>query len=88
MEDSTWQTDTITRLVKVLSEAWNAYDPEQMWRMHGTHRGRLMNIPASNRPIEIRGMSLLMVEDKKMARETSIWDVAGFLRSIGLLPEL
>jgi len=59
-----------------------------MWRVHGTHRGRLMNIPATNRPIEIRGMSLLRVKDKKIMRETSIWDVAGFLRSIGLLPEL
>ena len=59
-----------------------------MWRARGTHRGSLMNIPATNRPTEIRGMSLLAVEDGKIARETSIWDVAGFLRSIGLLPEL
>ena len=59
-----------------------------VWKARGTHRGPLMNIPATNRPIDIRGMSLLMVEDKKITRETSIWDVAGFLRSIGLLPEL
>jgi len=59
-----------------------------MWMARGTHRGPLMNIPATNRPTEIRGMSLLTVEDGKITREASIWDVAGFLRSIGLLPEL
>ena len=59
-----------------------------MWMARGTHRGPLMNIPATNRPTEIRGMSLLIVEDGKITREASIWDVAGFLRSIGLLPEL
>lgn len=59
-----------------------------MWKARGTHRGSLMNIPATNRPTEIRGMSLLTVEDGKITREASIWDVAGFLRSIGLLPEL
>jgi steroid delta-isomerase-like uncharacterized protein len=59
-----------------------------VWRARGTHRGPLMNIPATNRPTEIRGMSLLTVADGKITRETSIWDVAGFLRSIGLLPEL
>ena len=59
-----------------------------VWKARGTHRGPLMNIPATNRPTEIRGMSLLAVEDGKIAHEMSIWDVAGFLRSIGLLPEL
>ena len=59
-----------------------------MWQARGTHRGPLMNIPATNRRTEMRGMSLLTVEDGKITRETSIWDVAGFLRSIGLLPEL
>jgi len=59
-----------------------------MWKARGTHRGPLMNIPATNRPTEIRGMSLLTVEEGKITREASIWDVAGFLRSIGLLPEL
>ena len=59
-----------------------------MWKARGTHRGSLMNIPATNRPTEIRGMSVLTVEDGRITHETSIWDVAGFLRSIGLLPEL
>jgi steroid delta-isomerase-like uncharacterized protein len=59
-----------------------------VWKAHGTHRGPLMNIPATNRATEIRGMSVLTVEDERITRGTSIWDVAGFLRSIGLLPEL
>jgi len=144
VENSTLQADAITRLVKELSEAWNAHDPDRvaefyaqtyegtdvgegspqrgpeavrrtvarylrafpdleftqeetivqgqravlMWKARGTHRGPLMNIPATNRPTEIRGMSVLTVEDGRITHETSIWDVAGFLRSIGLLPEL
>jgi steroid delta-isomerase-like uncharacterized protein len=59
-----------------------------MWKARGTHRGPLMNIPATNRLTEIRGVWLLTVKDGKITHETSIWDVAGFLRSIGLLPEL
>jgi hypothetical protein len=36
----------------------------------------------------VRGVSVLMIEDSKVKNATYIWDVAGLLRNIGLLPEL
>lgn len=58
------------------------------WTAYGTHEGRLMNIPPTHRSIAVRGASLLTVEDEKVTRGLYIWDVAGLLRSIGLLPDL
>jgi steroid delta-isomerase-like uncharacterized protein len=59
-----------------------------VWKAYGTHRGRLMNIPPTGRNIVVRGTSVLTVEDGKVVRGLYIWDVAGLLRSIGLLPDL
>ena len=60
----------------------------QMWRAQATHRGPLMNIPGTGRSIEVRGASLLTFREGKLYRAAYIWDVAGLLREIGLLPEL
>ena len=60
----------------------------QVWRARATHRGTLMNIPATGRTVTVRGASLLTYRGDKLYRATYIWDVAGLLREIGLLPEL
>ena len=60
----------------------------QVWRASATHRGPLMNIPGSGRRIAVRGASLLTFRAGQLYRATYIWDVAGLLREIGLLPEL
>jgi steroid delta-isomerase-like uncharacterized protein len=59
-----------------------------VWKAYGTHRGRLMNIPPTGRNVVVRGTSVLTVEDGKIVRGLYVWDVAGLLRSIGLLPDL
>jgi steroid delta-isomerase-like uncharacterized protein len=58
------------------------------WTAHGTHRGPLMNIPPTGRQINVRGVSMLTIRNGKVAQAFYLWDVAGMLRSIGLLPEL
>jgi steroid delta-isomerase-like uncharacterized protein len=58
------------------------------WTVQGTHKGALMNIPPTGRSIQVRGVSLLTMLHGKVARALYIWDVAGLLRGIGLLPEL
>jgi steroid delta-isomerase-like uncharacterized protein len=60
----------------------------QVWRAHGTHRGPLLNIPGTGRSINVKGVSMLTYEGDKLRRALYIWDVAGLLRDIGLLPEL
>jgi steroid delta-isomerase-like uncharacterized protein len=60
----------------------------QVWHAHATHRGPLMNIPPTARRVEVRGASVLTFRGDKLYRAVYIWDVAGLLREIGLLPEL
>ena len=59
-----------------------------VWTAHGTHLGRLMNIPPTRHQITAHGTSILRLENGKVCRARYIWDVAGILRSIGLLPDL
>jgi steroid delta-isomerase-like uncharacterized protein len=59
-----------------------------LWTARGTHQGPFMKIPPSQCSITVRGVSMLTLKDNKILRSNYIWDVAGFLRSIGLLPEL
>lgn len=60
----------------------------QVWQAHATHRGPLMNIPGTGRRIAVRGASLLTFKEGRLYRAVYVWDVAGLLREIGLLPEL
>jgi steroid delta-isomerase-like uncharacterized protein len=59
-----------------------------VWTAHGTHGGKLMSIPPTGRKIAVRGVSVLTIENGKITRGLYVWDVAGLLRAIGLLPEL
>jgi steroid delta-isomerase-like uncharacterized protein len=59
-----------------------------VWRAWGTHRGTVMNIPPTCREVSVRGMSLLTFSGRKITHSISVWDLAGFLRAIRLLPEL
>jgi hypothetical protein len=36
----------------------------------------------------VRGVSAFATENGKITRGLHVWDVAGFLRALGLLPEL
>jgi predicted ester cyclase len=62
-----------------------------IWIMRGTHRAPLMRIPPTGRFVEVRGSSILTIDSEhahQIVHGLYIWDVAGFLRSVGLLPEL
>jgi steroid delta-isomerase-like uncharacterized protein len=59
-----------------------------VWSAQGTHLGPLMNIPATGRPIVLRGVSVFTVKAGKISRALHLWDMAGVLRMMMLLPEL
>lgn len=59
-----------------------------IWTMYGTHQGTLMRIPPTGRGVAVRGVSVLTIEQGKVQRGLNIWDTAGLLRGLGLLPEL
>lgn len=54
--------------------------------LHGTHTGSLFGIPATGRPVRIAANVLLSVEDGRVTRLKGIFDEAGMLRQIGVLP--
>ena len=59
-----------------------------VWTMAGTHAETFLNVPASGHRVELCGMGLLRVAGGKIASSLYLWDMAGLLRTMRLLPEL
>lgn len=59
-----------------------------VWVGEGTHQGTIMNIPPTGHWVEASGISILEVQDGLVVRGQYIWDLAGMLRHMGLLPKL
>jgi steroid delta-isomerase-like uncharacterized protein len=59
-----------------------------VWVAEGTHQGAIMNIPPTGHPVEVRGVAVVDVQDGLVVRGQYIWDLAGMLRHMGLLPDL
>lgn len=59
-----------------------------VWQAEGTHQGPIMNIPPTGRWVQVRGVSIIDVKDGLVVRGQYIWDLAGMLRHMGLLPAL
>lgn len=58
------------------------------WFAKGNHQGPLMRIPATGKNVFIHGMSILTIENGKIKSGQVMWDLAGVLRQIGLLPQI
>ncbi len=58
------------------------------WTAYATHQGPILNIPPSGRRVTARGVNRLVLRDGKVHETLTIWDVAGMLRGLGLLPDL
>ncbi|HEY6104301.1 MAG TPA: ester cyclase [bacterium] len=59
-----------------------------LWTARGTHRGSYLHIPATHRPIEVRGVAVFTVAGGLIQHGLYVWDTAGVLRALGLLPHL
>jgi steroid delta-isomerase-like uncharacterized protein len=58
------------------------------WTWQGTQRGTFMHIPPTGHTVKVRGTSLIALQEGKIRRALRIWDLAGLLRDLKLLPEL
>lgn len=58
------------------------------WTARATHQGPILNIPPSGRRVSARGVNYLVLRQGKVCETLTIWDVAGMLRDLGLLPDL
>jgi steroid delta-isomerase-like uncharacterized protein len=56
------------------------------WTSSGTHRGKLMGIPPTGKPVSYKGVSFIRYRSGLAIADTRVWDLAGLLRQIGLLP--
>ena len=59
-----------------------------LWTAQGIHEGVFLRVPPTGRRIEVCGVSLLTLQHGKIARGLYLWDMAGLLRSMKLLPDL
>jgi steroid delta-isomerase-like uncharacterized protein len=59
-----------------------------VWAAEGTHQGPIMNIPPTWHKVRVSGVSVIDVQDGFVVRGQHIWDLAGMLRYLGLLPDL
>jgi steroid delta-isomerase-like uncharacterized protein len=55
------------------------------WVITGTHKGDLPGMAATNKQFAIRGATVLELESDKIRRCSDYWDLASFLRQIGLM---
>ncbi len=66
------------------SVAGNRADAE--WILSGTHKGDFPGLPATNKPISVRGASVFELRGNKLSRCSDYWDMATALKQIGVLP--
>lgn len=58
------------------------------WLFRGTHLGSYMGIPATGRPVQFPGMSMIELRDGKFLEDHFYYDAAAIMRQIGLMPPL
>lgn len=54
------------------------------WIARGTGQGDFMGLPASNRPVAVKGFSLMSFKGGKIANGTTEYDAVGFLKALGV----
>ena len=60
---------------------WGAV--EWVWR--GKQTKDLPGLPATNRPFEVRGASIVEFRDAKISRCSDYWDLATYMKQVGLI---
>lgn len=56
------------------------------WTGRGTHRGELMGVEPTGKPIEVDAISVFRIADGKIAEEWTVWDALGLLQQVGAVP--
>ncbi len=58
------------------------------WVMTGTHEGDLAGMPATHKRFSIRGASVVEFNSAQIKRISDYWDLATFLKQLGLTPSV
>ena len=70
----------LTLTSKFVATGWAAME----WVITGTHVGDLPGIPATQKRFSIRGATILELDGPKIRRNSDYWDLATFLKQVGL----
>jgi steroid delta-isomerase-like uncharacterized protein len=57
-----------------------------LWRGRGTNTGTGNGLPATGRPVELRGITIWRIQGGKIKEEWSSFDQLSLMRQLGLLP--
>jgi len=55
------------------------------WVMTGTQTGSAPDLPATGKSFSVRGSTIVQLREGKIARNTDYWDMATFLRQLGVV---
>jgi steroid delta-isomerase-like uncharacterized protein len=56
------------------------------WIGSGTHRGELMGLEPTGKPILVEAISVFRIADGKIAEEWTVWDALGLLQQVEAVP--
>lgn len=57
------------------------------YTMRATHKGEFMDIPATNKDVEVEGISIYRVENGKIAEEWAQPDLMGLMQQMGVVQQ-
>lgn len=55
------------------------------WTFTGTHKGELKGTPATGKTVELTGLSIIQLEDGKLAKETVSADLLSLMKQLGVV---
>jgi steroid delta-isomerase-like uncharacterized protein len=58
------------------------------WTFNGTHTGEFSGIPATDKRITVKGVSIARIENGKITEELDYMDDLGFLQQLGAIPQM
>lgn len=69
---------------------WSSNAPHEtiLWQMDAVHEGTFLQIPPTDQQITVMGIGLFTVRNQQITRGIHLWDLAGLLRDVQLLPDL
>ena len=89
MDDLRRLTDSFSDgRVSIVSQTAEGNRSAVFWMFRGTHTGSFLGIPATLRVVRICGVSHLESDGEHLIRGLHLWDMAGLLRGLRLLPDL
>lgn len=54
------------------------------WTARGTHRGELMGVPSTGKPVTVHGVVISRIENGKLIEDFETYDVHGMMRQLGV----